>query len=134
MIQSHRRSSIRKKVSNRVFSLLRCNLKEGIITYKLLTEYLHLAAIEKPQIINKLACEVEQGCSGYQFLFFVEAHEVEDAARIIEILKCHSEAISEAVRLTYIEMTWKKYKNHLRDVYKQIKSCDHGSDKWEATK
>lgn len=111
-----------------------CNLKEGIITYKLLTNYLHSAAVEKPQMINRLACEVEQGCSGYQFLFFVKAHEVENADRIIEILKCHSEAINETVRLTYIEMTWKRYQQHLKAAYKHIKSCERETDKWEATK
>lgn len=85
-------------------------------------------------MINRLACEVEQGCSGYQFLFFVEAHEVENADRIIEILKCHSEAISETVRLTYIEMTWNRYQKHLRAVYKHIKLCELETDNWEATK
>lgn len=85
-------------------------------------------------MINRLACEVEQGCSGYQFLFFVEAHEVENADRIIDILKCHSEAISETVRLTYIEMTWNRYQKHLRAIYKHIKSCEMETDKWEATK
>jgi len=112
-----------------------CNLKEGIITYKLLTEYLHLAAAEKPSIINKLACEVEQGCSGYQFLFFVEAHEVDNADRIVEILKCHSDAISEVVRLTYFEKPWNHYQKHLNTAYKQIKACEVlADDSWEATK
>ncbi|XP_055306902.1 uncharacterized protein LOC129571162 [Sitodiplosis mosellana] len=121
------------------FLVLLCNVKEGVSTYKLVTEYLQLAAGENPQALQEFARQIQQRCSGqtYAELMAEFAREGEtdgNQGNGVEKVKCITEAIGDAVKETDFNKIWEEYKKDLEQLHERVKACKNLPSKWEAAK
>lgn len=114
-----------------------CNVKEGVATYKLVTEYIRLAAAENPQVIQEFARQIQARCSGQTYAELMRKFAITDETngkKSVETIKCITDAINDAVKETDFNQIWEEYKKDLEKLQERIKSCKNESSKWEAAK
>lgn len=114
-----------------------CNVKEGVATYKLVTEYIRLAAAENPQIIQEFARQIQAKCSGQTYAELMNKFAIADETdgiKGVEKIKCITEAITDAVSETDFNKIWEEYRKDLEKLHERVKACKSESSKWEAAK
>lgn len=109
------------------FSLVRCNMKEGVATYRLITDYLRLVATQKPLLVSQIVREVQDKCNAYQSvedIFDVDEIDLDGLEKnILEKLKCISNAITEGLKETDFEKPWNNLKKDLEKLASRLKAC-----------
>lgn len=109
------------------FSLVRCNMKEGVATYRLITDYLRLVAAQKPNLVSQIVREVQDKCSAYQSvedIFDVEEIDVDGLEKnILDKVKCISNAITDGLKETDFEKPWNHLKKDLEKLAERLKAC-----------
>lgn len=108
-----------------------CNIKEGAMTYKIITEYIQAVAQQKPEVVSEIAREVQAQCSGRTEAVF-EEDEVEGYNT--DKQTCIKNAITDAVKETDFAKIWEEHKKDLEKLFDQIKACENEPSKWEQTK
>lgn len=112
-------------------------MREGIATYKLVTDYIRLAATENPKVIQKFVREIQQRCAGQTYAHLMAEYATGDESKAgngAAKIKCIFEAINDAVGETDFDKIWRQYKKDLEKLHERIKACKSEPSKWEAAK
>lgn len=117
----------------------RCNIREGVAIYKNLVDYMRLVATENPKVLQDFIRQVNQKCAGVKVenVLLAEGDKPnmsDKLKKIVEKLKCMSEAISEAVKGTDYEGVFEEIKKDMEKVGERMKACTAESSKLEAAK
>lgn len=119
-------------------SLVRCNIKEGVATYRLITEYLRLVAAQKPVLVSQIVREVQEKCNAYQSvedIFDVDEIDLDGLDKnILDKLKCISNAITDGLKETDFEQPWDYLKKDLEKLAARLKACKNQSTFLEIAK
>lgn len=112
-------------------------MKEGVATYRLVTEYIRLVAAENPQVIQEFIRQIQAKCSGQTYAELMRKFAIADETngnKGVETIKCITESITDAVKETDFNKIWDEYKNDLDKLQERIKSCKNESSQWDAAK
>lgn len=119
-------------------SLVRCNIKEGVATYRLITEYLRLVAAQKPVLVSQIVREVQEKCNAYQSvedILDVDEIDLDGLDKnILDKLKCISNAITDGLKETDFEQPWDYLKKDLEKLAARLKACKNQSTFLEIAK
>lgn len=130
-----------KKIDlNSVYNLLhlcqsiRCQIKEGATTYRLINEYFRLVAAQKPTVLIQIVSQVQKNCNGQQSLeeymeIAAESDEFDQLEQYglissaIEKLNCIITAITEALLYTEFEKPWANLVEDIQKYIENIRNC-----------
>lgn len=108
-----------------------CNIKEGVATYRLITDYIRLVAAQKPVLVTQIVREVQDKCSAYQSIediFDVDEIDLDGMEKnILENFKCISNAITDGLKDTDFEKPWNSLKKDLEKLAARLKACKNQS-------
>lgn len=114
--------------------MFRCNIREGLLTYKLMGNYIGMMATENPKAVQDILRGVQQKCNGRKEDEIDVILKGTNEKDIQAQLKCMTDAISRAIRETDFEAIFEKTKRELMSVGERMKSCRTEQDTKEMAK
>lgn len=116
-----------------------CQIKEGASTFIIITEYVKLAAAHDSKFVEYFVAHYKQHCEGKSAddveLFAVEEFSVlSNVQKLIEKIKCISQAITETVHETDFEHVWTQAQHDFEKLQDGFRDCVKQSSVPEAAK
>jgi len=116
-----------------------CGIKRGLVTYRLINEYLREITSKKPAIVNELVHQLQEKCSSYKSstedLLDLDDLEYDELSNnLLEKLKCYSEAITDGLKETDFAKPWDKLRSDLRKLADRVQACKKQSSLMEIAK
>lgn len=121
-----------------IFPLIRCNAKEGAVTFQLLNDYIRLVAVEKPIVLISIFRGFQQQCnqnvtSVADLLNFDDIEQFNVIQKIIEKIKCILNATTAALMDVNYLKPLEDFRKELEELSQRLNDCNNKPTYWEKT-
>lgn len=121
-----------------IFPLIRCNAKEGAVTFQLLNDYIRLVAVEKPIVLISIFRGFQQQCnqnetSVVDLLNFDDIEQFNVIQKIIEKIKCILNATTAALMDVNYLKPLEDFRKELEELSQRLNDCNNKPTYWEKT-
>lgn len=120
------------------FPLIRCNAKEGAVTFQLLNDYVRLVAVQKPMLLISIFQGFQQKCnqneqSVVDLLNFDDIEQFNVIQKILEKIKCILGATTEALMDVNYLKPLEDFRKELEELSQRLNNCNNKPSYWEKT-
>lgn len=104
-----------------------CQVKAGVSSFLIITDYIKLASAQDSTFAQDFASEYKQNCGQSYFdeladLFVVDGVDA-CVQKLVQKIKCVSEATSESVHGTDFQAVWAEAEHELEPFQNQLNGC-----------